>query len=675
VKSKEVGIRLSVKDKEVVERALKDIGREGQDALRAIERSGRPASHALRAVNDGAANARKTLTGLNGVARLVRTSLVGIGVGLASGLSVGAIRDVARSVAEIGDAARRAGLDVKSFQELKYVAEQNRLGVDSLTDGMKELQLRADQFIATGGGSAAEAFQRLGYSADELKAKLKDPSELFTEIIGKLGELDRAAAIRIADEIFGGTGGERFVQLIEQGADGIRQTIDEAHRLGAVMSEEMIDRADELDRKFQAVATTVGTALHRAILEAAGALYDFMERFESFDQQSKAGLDARLKEAGRNRVRLENQILQNQSKLRTGNLGVLDTREGLELGIRRAQDGLAQLAEMERQILDELNSRPDPIDITVPGGGGGGITPPDKKAIAAADREREKIEGVIRALRDELAAIGATEEEKRLLNELRRAGVEAASAEGQTIKGLVEQIAAEETALKQVEDVLDNVGDTARDVFGGIVSDIRAGKDATEAWDNALGKVLDKMFSTGLDTGIGAFTELLAGAFRPGAGATGGTFGNGLWGSAIFGQAHSGWQVGRGAAPQSRRLSAASTASLPRRHMGGLNADEQLVVARRDEGIFTPRQMDNADGLIAALMRNLEHSRSDGGGRPLRVELVNRNGEGKQVEEATMRQEGGVDIARLIIGTVNGAAAEGKLGTVEQVYGLRRRGL
>src|SRR5690606_26947064 len=145
---------------------------------------------------------------------------------------------IAKGVASIGDEAKRAGLSNKAFQELSHVANTNRIAVDALTDGMKELSLRADEWITTGGGAAAEAFQRLGYSATDLKAKLADPSARLAEIIERVQKLDRAAGIRIFDEIFGGTGGERFVQLIDQGADSIRRTVKEARDLGLVLDDE-----------------------------------------------------------------------------------------------------------------------------------------------------------------------------------------------------------------------------------------------------------------------------------------------------------------------------------------------------------------------------------------------------------------------------------------------------
>src|SRR5690606_5005138 len=99
--------------------------------------------------------------------------------------------------------AKRAGVEVEAFQQWGYVARQNRIDIGALTDGFKELNLRADEFVVTGKGSAAEAFQRLGYTANDLKQKLQDPSNLMLEIIGRLEGLDKAAQIRIADELFG----------------------------------------------------------------------------------------------------------------------------------------------------------------------------------------------------------------------------------------------------------------------------------------------------------------------------------------------------------------------------------------------------------------------------------------------------------------------------------------
>ena len=131
--------------------------------------------------------------------------------------STASVRETVKSVAELGDQAKRACVDVKKFQQHLFVARENRIEVDAMVDGLKDLNLRADEWLVTGAGPAAESFQRLGFDATDLKRRLEDPAELFLEITRRLEGLDRAAQIRTADEVFGGTGGEQFVQLLGRG--------------------------------------------------------------------------------------------------------------------------------------------------------------------------------------------------------------------------------------------------------------------------------------------------------------------------------------------------------------------------------------------------------------------------------------------------------------------------
>lgn len=269
---------------------------------------------------------------------------------------VATARNTAREIATIGDEARRAGLSVKAFQELKFVADQNRVSVDALTDGMKELSLRADEFIVTGSGSGAEAFRRLGFRADELKVKLRDPSALFTEIIGKLQQLDKAAQIRIADELFGGTGGEQFVQLIDQGAAGIQRMIRQANDLGIVMDEKMIEKAAEIDRRFGVITQTIGVRLKGAIVDAADALRGFFDYWNETQDQQDRTLQDRLGAVFEERQALMDRIAEMQAQDADPLSIFKNTNE-----LRIAQARLAELtAEAERlkQVLDERNGLP-----------------------------------------------------------------------------------------------------------------------------------------------------------------------------------------------------------------------------------------------------------------------------------------------------------------------------
>lgn len=230
----------------------------------------------------------------------INRKLAGVGKAFLGGFVAGGatalagqMGQIVKSIAEVGDEAKRAGMSLESFQEWKYVAESNRIGVDQLVDGFKELNLRADEFVTTGGGSAAAAFARLGFTAADLKTKLQDPSALMLEIIGRLQKLDTAAQIRVADELFGGSAGERFVELIGQGEAGIRATIARAHELGAVMDADLVQRAAELDRKFGDLQIRLGSLFKGMIVDAAtmvGLVERAAREAPAFDQQQTANI-------------------------------------------------------------------------------------------------------------------------------------------------------------------------------------------------------------------------------------------------------------------------------------------------------------------------------------------------------------------------------------------------
>ncbi|AGT09274.1 phage tail tape measure protein [Paracoccus aminophilus] len=219
--------------------------------------------------------------------------------GLAGGLAVGGITEFTRSlgeatrgIAEIKNEAARAGVTTTVFQEWKYLADENRISVDALADGFKELGMRADEFIVTGVGPAAEAFTRLGYSADQLKAKLKDPSALMLEVLGRASKFDKSAQNRILDETFGGTGAEQLAVLLGQGEDAMRATIERAHEVGAVLDSDVIDRAAEVDRKFTALQASVSNFGKRVVISVAEgvvALTDFRDHLDALFPNEAVG--------------------------------------------------------------------------------------------------------------------------------------------------------------------------------------------------------------------------------------------------------------------------------------------------------------------------------------------------------------------------------------------------
>jgi hypothetical protein len=468
---------------------------------------------------------------------------------------VTALKASVESTAALSRQARMAGMDVERFQELKFAAEQNKIGVDALTDGLKELQLRADEFVQTGAGSAAESFQRLGYTSEELAKKLKNPSELFVEIIGRMKEFDRAAQIRIGDELFGGSAGERFVELVDKGAEGIREQIRLANELGLVMTREMVAKAEEVDKKFNIIASTIGTRIKSAIIDAVSAWAQFVDEFRKFEDQQNATLKARQTEIGRQRLDLENQRLA--------------TPKSEENVIRQLDERLRQLAEEDARITNVRSERPASSPAVAPApaqprdlsgdymrryreelaqtnreraiatemekilsdasGKGARLTKEQAAALAeetiarkekddaskksastadraatASEKERDRTKEIISELEKEIAVVWQSDEAKRALEASRMAGADATDTERQRIIDLNEALHQQEEARQRVIDQLDFEKDTTRSAIQDMQSALDDGKITWEEWgdiaENVIGRVSDKLLDDMLDS-------------------------------------------------------------------------------------------------------------------------------------------------------------------------------
>ncbi|QGA57266.1 hypothetical protein [Brucella sp. 2280] len=455
----------------------------------------------------------------------------GLWAGVAAGGLTGvaaAVRNVASSFAQLSYEAKTAGVSVEDFQRWRYVADQNKIGVDALIDGFKELNLRADEYIQTGKGSAAESFQRLGMSPAEVKERIKDPSKFMLELIDRTRRLkDTAAGVRIFDELLGGSGGEQFVRLIEQGREGISATIKEADTMGAVMDENFIRKAEEVDKKFNQIANTIGSTLKTAIVDAVGALSAFISSWNELNEKSTSGIRAELDILQKQKERWESQPAGDWQDSVAGVFG------------KDRESQLAAITTRQKELNDELERRknlnvpviPDapPVAPYVPPSDPKkqGRSAADKsrdKAIRDAERERKAVEDLIAQLQFEASLVGKTAVEKQKMIALRQAGAAATETEKQKIEALVESTYKQNEAWQKSQDQLAELNDMGREFAGTLVSGLLNGAKASDVLADALGRLADRFLNSGLDA-----------LFGGGGGGIGSLFGSILGGGSGFG--------------------------------------------------------------------------------------------------------------------------------------------
>ncbi|WP_054031023.1 hypothetical protein [Desulfatitalea tepidiphila] len=242
------------------------------------------ATGAFDSIGAQVTNLTRTFSGLQG-AMAAAAGVAGFGL-----LVKGAID----STAEIKRNAEMAGVSAEAYQELTYAAKQYQVTADALTDGLKELNLRADEFAVTGAGSAAEAFQRLGYTQEEVNAKLSDTPGLLLEITDRIQGLGRAAQIRIADELFGGQGGEQFVAMLRAGSGEIERLRDRARSLGLVLDSHLVDQAAEAKAKLDTLVDVLGVQFKGVLVTLAPSITNVADRFTTWIEENQNLIDQNL---------------------------------------------------------------------------------------------------------------------------------------------------------------------------------------------------------------------------------------------------------------------------------------------------------------------------------------------------------------------------------------------
>lgn len=449
---------------------------------------------------------------------MVKGALAGIGIGL----SIQGVKEIISDIGSIETSAKRAGMSIKSFQQMKYVAESNHIEVNAMADAFRELNLRANEYAQTGKGSGADAFAQLGMSPEEVKKRLKDPSDFMLEIIDRTRRLkDTAAGIRIFDEIMGGQGGEQFVSLIEQGREKLTETIKEGEELGRVLSDDVVKAAADVDRKFQELATTVSSGLKGAIVDAYQALQVFISSFSAMEERSSEALRANQQQLETRRKQLE---VQKGTWEDTGLSWI-------------GKDATTELVEVDKQlksINDELERRkkltgitnttiPPAITPYVPpkdnNGGRGGSR---SAKITDAEREKKAIAALISSLEEELVLVGLSDEARDKEIALRRAGASATDEQRDQIVSLIEARYREQKAVEAVEEQLRRNADAALDLADISMGMIDTIIDGSFSAKDALAGLLRQM-SQALLLGQGPLANLFG--MSPQSSGLGGLFG------------------------------------------------------------------------------------------------------------------------------------------------------
>lgn len=356
--TRNIGVRLSVRDGERVKAELKALGQEGQRALELIEKGAQPASAGLKVVDNVAADLGGRMDALGGQAGIAGSALRGLGpAGAAAAAALGAV------VGTLTLGLREASQNERAFLRLEQVltrtgraAGQTAGQIRALAQEQAGLTFFSERELLEAAASLA-TFPSIG--GDEFRGALQAAQDLSAIYGGSLLANIESVGRALEDPIAG------FQRLRQQGfalTEQQRELVESfiavgdtaaAQRIVLESLNEVIAGASQAEAgglagaAKQARDEIAALAEKMAIATGAGDLLEgVLRRTASAARGWRSIIDDLTDggDVGRTVIRLTNQLIEAEDRL----AAAADQRG--PMAIRRARTARAEIAELERRI-------------------------------------------------------------------------------------------------------------------------------------------------------------------------------------------------------------------------------------------------------------------------------------------------------------------------------------
>lgn len=296
----------------------------------------------------------------------------GAAIGFLATVSVDALTQAAKRgldyASSLGEVAQQLGVTTDALQEYRYAASQAGLSQEEMDQALSQLTRRIGE-AASGTKAQAEAFTKLGISVKDANGNVMDAGRAIPMIADALQKIESPAErAAILMDLFG-RAGQKLEPLLSGGSAAVNELRDAAHKLGIVLSEDQIQRADETADKLSALKTQIEALAdaerdrieQRRKAELEQDARDLAQERYSTDRD---GLQIQydLADSQTERKRLALEMLDLELRYQKALLeGVIASETATEAEKKRAQaalDGLNATASGKREAASRSNETP-----------------------------------------------------------------------------------------------------------------------------------------------------------------------------------------------------------------------------------------------------------------------------------------------------------------------------
>jgi hypothetical protein len=217
--------------------------------------------------------ANKTAGGIKGAFGGIGGTLAAAAGGFVAALSIGTIVAAGKAALDyaghLGELADTLGLTTKDLQEFSYAAGQVGISQEDLEAGIQKLTISMGK-AQVGSQAQIKAFNAIGISIDQLKGKnAGDVFRMIAEKLQTVSDRSQRAAIEVA--LFG-KAGAKLDNLLSGSQGRLDDLSKAAEKLGIVLSDSQIQKADATADKIAALQTVLKARIAGEVADNANAI-------------------------------------------------------------------------------------------------------------------------------------------------------------------------------------------------------------------------------------------------------------------------------------------------------------------------------------------------------------------------------------------------------------------
>lgn len=210
----------------------------------------------------------------------IKTAFAGLATLATASALVAAGKRALDYAASLGEVSQQLGVTTRDLQVYRFIATQVGIEQDTMDASLAKLTKSMGE-ADNGSKKQATAFRELGVSVKDANGNLLTAGDVLPKLADAFARIkDPITRARLETELLGKQG-QKLDPLLSQGSAAINDMAAEADRLGLILGDALIKKADDASDRIEVLTKVLEVSFARAIAENADGILAFADAFIS----------------------------------------------------------------------------------------------------------------------------------------------------------------------------------------------------------------------------------------------------------------------------------------------------------------------------------------------------------------------------------------------------------